>query len=217
MKHSRLLPLLLIGFLGMSAEDRPAAVHRGPQPREFGSLNDAHATYSVGFANKPGFGFGRMAFLPPRDLLSHDGIRYEFQTPDLLGLEAEPKAYVAGHEPFRVAELSRTEARARLTRRTLTDAELEAVKKLRTGRDLVTVPATFPSASHPGPAGESGLLAVGALRASAGCAKCHDVPEGTLLGAFVYHLLPAKLTNQLARLPAGSPVFAHVQSATGRP
>ena len=35
------------------------------------------------------------------------------------------------------------------------------------------------------------IRVVGAMRATASCAKCHEVPVGTLLGAFSYTLFPA--------------------------
>ena len=48
------------------------------------------------------------------------------------------------------------------------------------------------------------VLVIGALRAKATCARCHECPEGTLLGAFSYTLRPASSLPGFA-LPTVSP------------
>jgi hypothetical protein len=46
---------------------------------------------------------------------------------------------------------------------------------------------------------------VGALRADASCAKCHQCDEGKLLGAFTYTLKPISLP---ATMPTNSPALS---------
>mgnify|MGYP007062797490 CR=1 FL=1 len=81
---------------------------------------------------------------------------------------------------------------------------MQAVASLREGRNLVVQPAKLPVATLQGASEVSGLLAVGALRAKASCAKCHEVAVGTLLGAFSYKLYPTTASAQ-ATGPNASP------------
>ena len=43
---------------------------------------------------------------------------------------------------------------------------------------------------------ENKLQAYGALRALPSCLQCHEVDKGTLLGAFVYDLVPSQAVQQ---------------------
>ncbi len=161
----------------------------GPQPRHFTSLTEMHAAYVTDFASKPGFGASRIVFLPPQDFLTEGGETFRFGTPNLIGLEGEPTAYQSTHSLITVADLSRKEARAHLRRRALRDEETLAVAELRAGKDTVTLPKQVGVRTAAGTKEATGMLAVGALRATAKCAECHQVPEGTLLGAFAYTLV----------------------------
>lgn len=204
-------PLVVLTATHLVAQSQTAPIPaatptRGPQPRHFGSLSDMHAAYVTDFASKPGFGASRMVFLPPQDFLTHAGETYRFGTPDLIGLEDKPTAYHASHSLITVADLSRKEARAHLRRRALSDDETLAVAELRAGKDTVTLPKQVGVLTVAGTNEVTGMLAVAALRATAKCAECHQVPEGTLLGAFAYTLVP---TNGVA--PALSMAAIHPQ------
>jgi len=165
--------------------------------RNFASLALAHAAYTEDFAKKPGFGSSRIMFLPGQDYVTVAGKAYLFSTPELVGLENEPVVYrrTGGVQNITVAIMSKAELRSRLTRRALTSVESNAVVQLRAGKDLVThkeqVPVYALNGSESGHA--VGIRAVGALRAQEGCAHCHGVKEGTLLGAFSYALTPTNL------------------------
>jgi len=164
--------------------------------RNFESLTVAHATYTEDFAKKPGFGSGRILYLPSQDLITLAGKTYRFDTPELVGLENDPVVYrrTGMMQNITVAIMSKAELRSRLTRRGLTAVESNAIVKLRAGKDLITQPEEIAydlggnQVAH-----GKGIRAIGALRAQEGCAKCHGVKEGTLLGAFSYSLIPTNL------------------------
>lgn len=189
--------LALAAGMAVSVIPAKGAGEAAGKARTFPSLDLMHESYTADFASRPGFGASRVIFLPPQDFLTLDGGTYRFAAPDLLGLADEPVAYTRRHpaETIAVADLSRKESRARLQRRPLTDDELRAVAELRRGQNLVTLPKQVAVPTEHGTNHVAGLLAVGALRARAQCAECHDVKEGTLLGAFAYTLVP---TNSVA-------------------
>lgn len=131
-----------------------------------------------------------------------------------------------------MANLTNKAARARLQTRPLTKDELSAVSELREGKDLVQqertptvgrLPETtkLVRASARELASGSSLSAdtagkeipvlrvVGAMRATVSCAKCHEVPVGTLLGGFSYVLTPvsdARLTPNSFSVPTALPL-----------
>ena len=70
--------------------------------------------------------------------------------------------------------------------RPLSEFEVGAVKSMRNGEELIVR------------GGSAHLRMVGALRAGYQCLECHQVPRGTLLGAFTYRLSrdrPTKTTD----------------------
>ncbi len=174
------------------AADVHSSADRG-RTRAFTNLNAMHASYEVDFATRPGFGFSRVMYLPPQDFITYNGETYRFATPDLLGLEDEPIAFrkTGGIDGFSMALMSKKELRKFLQRRPLTLSESNALVELRAGRDLVVTPSLVVGDAAHGNNVVGGLAVVGALRAKAQCAECHQVREGTLLGAFSYTLVPA--------------------------
>lgn len=82
---------------------------------------------------------------------------------------ATPRVYLSDHLP-RMEELSSARTRA------LNDFETRALEALRGGEELLTS------------ATPNRIEMLGALRASKQCMQCHQVPHGTLLGAFTYDL-----------------------------
>lgn len=161
--------------------------------RRFDSAEAMHADHFLRFETAPGFGMSRILVMPSTSELTLAYDTYRVPKPDLIALEGEPFAYRSpGMEMVSVASLTNRTIRARLQTRDLTALEAKAVASLREGRNLVVQPAKL---RLPTPQDEKrevdGLVAVGALRAKAGCAKCHEVKEGTLLGAFSYSLFPS--------------------------
>jgi hypothetical protein len=164
--------------------------------RTFTNMEKMHDAYINDFASKPGFGASRVVHLPPQDFFTHHGQTYRFHAPNLIGLEDEPIAYQRPWgEIISVAALSKKESRAMLKRRQLTPEETRAVAELRAGKSLVTLPKQIAVRGEHGTTNiVDGVLAVGALRAKAQCAECHQVKQGTLLGAFAYTLVPTNST-----------------------
>lgn len=78
-----------------------------------------------------------------------------------------PRVYLSEHLP-RMEDLSSTRTRE------LTEFEAAALAKLQAGEEIV-VAATV-----------NRIEMLGALRAGKDCRQCHEVPQGTLLGAFSY-------------------------------
>ena len=188
-------------------EPVPRADHQSPV-RHFASPEALHVQYTDDFARRPGFGRSRMVFLPPRDLLTWDGRTYEFETPVLLGLDGQPTAYVSPGPLITVSDLSDPPSATRIPKRPLTPVEREAVKRLKTGLDLVMVPETIRVERAASTNAVEGFRLVGALRVRSRCATCHAKPEGTLLGAFVYTLVPeepdsAQVAKSLADASTG--------------
>ena len=171
---------------------RPAPASAAPPIRRFESVSELHADYSRDFASRPGFGVSRLQFLPPEDFLTLENERYRVRTPDLLGLEGLPTAYVSGHGAVTVSDLSRKEGRSLLRKRELDDFELQAVPKLRAGKDLVLAMEELLVSSGTTTNRVPGIRVVGALRATTQCVACHQVPEGSLLGALSFTLVPAE-------------------------
>ena len=163
-----------------------------PPIRWYRSATELHAKYSQDFASRPGFGVSRLPFLPPEDYLTLEGKRYRVRTPDLLGLEGPSIAYVSGQRALSFEDLSKNEARSLLTKRILNEFELQAVPKLRAGKDLVQAPKELLVGAETSTNRVSGIRVVGALRATTQCVACHQVSEGTVLGALSYILVPAE-------------------------
>lgn len=160
----------------------------GKPDRRFDSAEAMHADHFHRFETAPGFGMSRVMVMPRASELTLAYDTYLVPKPDLIALEDKVVAYNSPIEMISVASLTNRTTRARLQTRPLSELETKAIASLREGRNLVVQPTTFPMETLQGTKEISGLLAVGALRAKASCAKCHEVAEGTLLGAFSYKL-----------------------------
>jgi hypothetical protein len=160
----------------------------GKPERRFDSAEAMHTDHIHRFETAPGFGMSRVMVMPRASELTLAYETYLVPKPDLIALEDKVVAYNSPIEMISVASLTNRTTRARLQTRPLTELETKAIASLREGRNLVVQPTTFPMLTLQGTQEISGLLAVGALRAKASCAKCHEVAEGTLLGAFSYKL-----------------------------
>ncbi len=98
--------------------------------------------------------------------------------------QSEPRVYESEHLP-RMDELKGAQTRP------LNKFEKESLARLRDGDELPTASTT------------NRIELLGSLRASKHCVQCHEVPYGTLLGAFSYELRrdpPLKLEQQPANL-----------------
>jgi hypothetical protein len=109
----------------------------------------------------------------PELYASGDSQRWVVQRLELVGLLSHdrPVVYVTEHLPD-LEELGDAAVRE------LDEFEQDALRQLRTERDIVT-------ADH-----GSSIRMLGAVRASQSCLECHQVQRGELLGAFSYVMAP---------------------------
>lgn len=179
------------GGAGLESPRGLPAAHGARNPdHRFASVEAMHAAHFEWFQSAPGFGMRRVLVMPAVSELTLAEGSYLVPKPDLLALEGTPAAYLSPGEMVGLADLTNRAARVRLQKRELTANERTAVAELRGGRDFVVLPATFPVHTGRGTNRVAGLLAVGAMRAGTGCARCHGCAEGALLGAFSYMLVP---------------------------
>ena len=198
-------------LLGSSANAQVAPTSPSREQPRFASPEAMHAAYAERFRTAPGFGMSRVIQIGPRfELMARGDKTYQFTTPDLIALENQPKVYRGGTELVGMAVITNKTARVRLKTRALTTEETKAVAELRAGSDLAllavmtAVPGEHPEGQDSSPE-VPGLLVVGALRAKATCAECHQVKEGTLLGAFAYTLVPTNAVSGRAFASAAVP------------
>ena len=164
-----------------------------------------HDQYLRDFEKAPDFGLSRIPHMPVSMFVTLAGVSYRAPKPDLIGLETKPVAYRSlGLDMIRLASLTNSAARARLQTRPIRTEESRAIAELREGAEMVQKEITVRTGYGKDGGEVPGLLVVGALRAKATCARCHECPPGTLLGAFSYTLEPAR--EQLGiRLPRIAP------------
>ncbi len=179
--------------------NNPVGTRVLPEPPPFKSVEAMQAEFVRRFEASPGFGLSRVIrpiFLAPTPSLVWNGAAYRVAPPELVALEDEPIVFAPReHAAFRIGistNVTRREVRKLFKHRPLSSLETNAVLALREGRDLVVLTnrVVVPEAqvelvSTPD------LLVFGALRAGKTCAACHQCDQGTLLGAFAYHLAPA--------------------------
>lgn len=169
-------------------------------------LEKMHAEHLHLFATSPGFGMSRVIRMPRHAQVTLAGTTYTVVRPDLIALETKAVAYRnPGEEVVGMATLTNKTAKARLQTRPITGEESRAILELREGKDLVQQPGTWrvPQGQGRTPVEVPVVRVFGAMRATASCAKCHEVPQGTLLGAFSYTLIPASAAPA-AHFPFGS-------------
>lgn len=162
----------------------------GERPMDWKSFDEMHKTYTEAFVNSEGFGMSRLVTFdsPTERRLWVDGHEMRVRKVELIGLmSGTPVAYVnSWMNPLR-------ENLDQYEQRSLTLEEQDAFRDLENNlpyawkaRDSQTA-----SAEHR----DSGRL-IAALRAQTECVACHQVEEGSLLGAFVYTLEHATVTNE---------------------
>ena len=201
-----------------TAKPAPPPAQKPPAEPLPQALVDFHAAHIHEFETAPGFGMRRMMVMPVATSVILADVSYQAFKPDLIALETKPVAYRSrSGELVGLRSLTNRTARASLPTRPITAEEESAIAALREGAHLVQKETTItiktqtqidsvPVFAH-GTTQElrlplngtqtrthstevPALLVVGALRAKATCARCHECPEGTLLGAFSYTLMP---------------------------
>ncbi len=199
------LPLLMacaafVVLAGLPPEQQPKPEPQQPQVSQVpAELEKMHAEHLFHFTLAPGFGLDRIDRIPTRSEIILAGATYTVSRPDLLALETKAVAYRSfGGEGVSMRMLTNKTLKAQLQTRPISNEESRAIRELREGKDLVQQAGTLPvpQAAGRAPVTVPVIRVVGAMRAAASCAKCHEVPQGTLLGAFSYTLVPAKATPQ---------------------
>jgi hypothetical protein len=158
---------------------RPASapIYAGQAKDEWESYQAMHAYILDRFVRSEGFGMERMPRVhdaPRYKRLYADGVRYVIGHVELISLNdgKEPFIYWSGFDDAMKNALKGDHLHV-----SLVEGEADALAQLKEGKEVVLTGAD----------GKREL--VGAVRATADCTKCHNVKEGTLLGAFRYPLL----------------------------
>ncbi|MEP3479276.1 MAG: hypothetical protein ABJZ55_08520 [Fuerstiella sp.] len=194
-----------------SAENREVDFSPAVASASWESLNHMHAAYTQAFVDSEGFGIGRVLTFdsPEQRTLFVNGQPYQVNSMKLLSLmHGEPVAYDSTwiNVTRKLLDIKQ--------QRPLMEFEESSLRLLEAGRSYVL--SDVSETSH-GPVGnpaeqvadDSELqrwsdlkpvqrTLVAELRAQRSCRACHDVAEGTLMGAFVYQLRhsPLNLSGQ---------------------
>jgi len=117
-----------------------------------------------------------------------------FERVELIGMtRAQPVAYAYYRQKLGRVGLHVLKPED-VVRRPMTDFEKRAIVELKKGRDIVLEAENprIPPPQHITPevvkAAGKAIYAVGALYARKDCIECHEVREGTILGAFTYRV-----------------------------
>ncbi|MCW0219112.1 MAG: hypothetical protein OJI67_12380, partial [Prosthecobacter sp.] len=167
--------------------------YRGPHRNS--PLLEAHQRAVNSFVASEGFGRGRFGQRPDfwqERTINFEGTEYLVSGLQLLGLTPEfGDRYFTRPFPPKKNHLSEAEHRQ------LTPEEAEAVAKLRAGEPWVKLdaPPTPEDTTHQ-------IRVIAPLVAQKSCLECHEVKEGTLLGAFDYGLFKHKVFNPAYRKEA---------------
>lgn len=167
--------------------------HTGPHRNS--PLLEAHQRAVNSFVASEGFGSGRFGQRPDfwqERTINFEGTEYLVSGLQLLGLTPEfGDRYFTRPFPPKKNHLSEAEHRQ------LTPEEAEAVAKLRAGEPWVKLdaPPTPEDTTHQ-------IRVIAPLVAQKSCLECHEVKEGTLLGAFGYWLFKHKVFNPADRKEA---------------
>jgi len=143
---------------------------------------EAHARAVTTFVENEGFGFSRFR---RHDLwrelsLDLEGTEYRLHEMHLIGLTSEK-----GERSFVAQQMPRKASLAEVETRKLTPEETHAITQLRAGQPWSKI--TPPPAPEPAP-----IRVIAPIFAQQSCLECHEVKEGTLLGAFDYELVNLK-------------------------
>lgn len=154
-----------------------------PESPKWTSLTAMHAGYLDAFVHSDGFGMRRispMMQLMQSGELRLDNQRLRVEDVQMIGIakHAPPVIHQGGMLKFQHGDKG-PELLPEVAQRPLNAQEMEAVRRLQAGERIVSIPAS------------GAASAVGPIRATADCLRCHqNKKEGELLGAFVYTLRP---------------------------
>lgn len=175
------------------------------------SLNHMHATYTQAFVDSEGFGMGRVLTFdsPEHRALFVNAQPYQVSSMKLLSLmQGEPVAYDSTWINITRNLLDIKQQRP------LMEFEESSLRRLEAGQSYVlsdVLDTNHGQVENPAKqvADDTGLQVlsdlkpmertlVAELRAQQSCIACHDVDEGTLMGALVYQLRhsPSDLSGQ---------------------
>jgi len=158
-------------------------------PRSKSPFPEAHQRAVNSFVNSAGFGFYRLAKSERWNELSliFEDTVYRKNTLHLIGLTPE-----LGDRYFE-EDAPRKKKLPEAKHRPLTKEEAEAIAKIHAGAPWVHLPAP----PYEGYQGElEQIRVIAPIFAQQSCLECHEVKEGTLLGAFDYWLYdPEKISK----------------------
>lgn len=155
---------------------------------EWESFEEMHKHYTQSFVNSEGFGMSRIVSFdePSFRRMRIDDLAYSVEGLNLIGLKSNaPVIYESNWR-----EVLRTKLETYPTRG-LTAFEQSSLDEFYSGETL-----TWEFGEH-----RNTVKLVAALRATESCLECHQVSEGELLGAFVYHLQRTESLNELQQQP----------------
>jgi hypothetical protein len=162
-----------------AAFEEDAATSNNDSWSDANGLQMLHQKYVDQFANTQDFGMERMPIvhhfsnLPETWTAQEDGSRWQVKRYHLVGiLKADPPVVYLTNGPIRMFNSQDPN-----NKRALDSFERSRLPNLRAGEDL----AVDRSDSNR-------IRMLGAIRAAKNCAECHQVLEGSLLGAFSYEL-----------------------------
>ncbi len=191
-------------------EPKPQPPPPAPEPKleiqipqaDLDALRKMHGGFFHQFQTAPGFGMGRAMELPTLATVILAENSYQVPKPDLIALETKPVAYVNTDpwEWINMRDLTNRTARTKYQTRAITLLETDAIAELRDGKNIVLQSATLATRTPKGVTEVAGYRAIGAMRAEAACARCHECAVGTLLGAFSYTLFPKPAADVLLKL-----------------
>ncbi|TWT97356.1 DUF3365 domain-containing protein [Neorhodopirellula pilleata] len=157
------------------------------QEARWGSFSDMHDFYTDMFVSSAGFGPTRLVS-PQEASIRREELHRDIGTPalrvagnaleitnqSLIGLDRESPIVF---QTTNAGMMRRMRIESYQTREP-NEFEQQAIQKMKNGQ-------TVTYRVHED---RLGYTVYGALRAMQTCAKCHDVPQGTLLGAFIFEL-----------------------------
>ncbi len=158
-----------------STQPTSLALFAGEKPDEWESYQKMHAYMLDRFVHSPGRGLSRVPHMQDAarsKRIYADGTRYLVGRVQLISLNdgKEPFAYVTPLDDVTKNQLPHA------VHVPLNDMALSALDELKAGKEVVLTGSA------------DGREFIGAVRATSTCTKCHEVAEGTLLGAFRYPL-----------------------------
>lgn len=173
-KHRAFLLVLFLALSACSRGEEPPSRYPGVP------MEQMHAEMVARFVNDSSFGQERMPAVTSSGVtnVTIDNRNWRVWNIHLVGLvkEGSPRLYL-GHDHTDVKK--RDTSKTRL----LTTFETTALERMRKGEEIAV------EWSYTGRGFMRKGTAMGSLRATESCIKCHEAKEGDLIGAFSYELI----------------------------